>query len=73
MDEATARLLSKIRDVLAPMPGRDVAAVRTACLVATVQEDGKEACCWLESYLNVGTSEPGGEVGTLVPTQAATS
>jgi hypothetical protein len=79
MDEATAKLLAMIRDTLKPLGGREVAAVRTACLVASVQEDCREACLWLSSYLAVGSVGTGasakGEekhpvnVGALVPTQ----
>jgi hypothetical protein len=73
MDEATAKLLGMIRDTLKELPGREVSAVRTAALVAMVQEDGHEACRWLAAYLTVGTGVPGEEVGTLVPAQAAAS
>jgi hypothetical protein len=80
MDEATARLLGLIRDALKDCPGREVAAVRTACLVGMTQEDGREASIWLESYLNVGTGASAkgeekhpGNVGASVPAQLAAS
>jgi hypothetical protein len=83
MDEATARLLQMIRDALKPFGGREVAAVRTACLVASVQEDGREACLWLSGYLAVPSVGTGalardeekrpGDVGTPAPTQTAAS
>ena len=80
MDTQTAKLLGMFRDALAGLPGREVAAVRTAALVAMVQEDGREACLWLAAYLSVGTGAPAegvGEgteaVGALVPTQRAAS
>ena len=76
MDTATAKLLGMIRDTLRDVPGREVSAVRTACLVASVQENGDEASRWLAAYLSVGTSESAkgeekhpGHVGSLVPTQ----
>jgi hypothetical protein len=76
MDTETARLLGMVRDALAGLPGREVSAVRTALLVATVQEDGREACLWLAAYLAVGTGDLAkgeethpGHVGSPVPTQ----
>jgi hypothetical protein len=70
MDTATARLLEKIRWALRDVGGREASACRTAILVATVQEDAREALCWLEHYLAVGTGEPLEEKPrTPVPTQ----
>jgi hypothetical protein len=76
MDTATARRLGMIRDALKELPGREVSAVRTAALVAMVQEDSQEACCWLESCLSVGTGASAkgedkrpGDDGASVPAQ----
>lgn len=76
MDEATAELLQAIRDALKGVPGREVGAVRAACLVGMAHEDGHTAAVWLGGYLSVGTGasarseeEHSGDVGASVPAQ----
>jgi hypothetical protein len=79
MDEATANFLQAIRDALREVPGREVAAVRAACLVGMAHEDGRMAAVWLGGYLSAGSAETGesargeekhpGHVGSPVSTQ----
>jgi hypothetical protein len=67
MDEATKKLLEAIQDTAKVLPQREASAIATACMVATVQGDAHEATIWLAQFLERGTGEPGGEVGTPVP------
>jgi hypothetical protein len=59
MDTETANFLQAIRDALKNVPGREVAAVRAACLVGMAHEDGRMAAVWLGGYLSVGSVETG--------------